>query len=133
MVKRFLLAASAAVLLPMVGAGSFVSIAPAGVSAGQSIVITGSGFDPIATDNLVSFTPASGPAVTVAASEVATLDAASAMRRLAVTVPATLPIGTVTVRVSNASGTEMADARALDIVSLQLPEVVSGLRGANGI
>src|SRR5262245_39680630 len=133
MVKRFLLAASAAVLVPMVGAGSFVAIAPAGVSAGQPIVITGSGFDSIATNNLVSFTPASGPAVTVAATAVATLDAASATRRLAVTVPATLPVGAVTVRVTNASGTEIADARALEIVSLQLPEAVSGLRGANGI
>src|SRR5262245_55779091 len=117
-----------ALLLPIVlshsaDAGSLSSIAPTGVSAGQAVTITGTGFDAAAASNAVTFTPLSGPAVTVDATSVATVDADARVRRLSVTVPNTLPVGPVTVRVLSRGTGEVTDVRTLDILSIDLPDV----------
>jgi hypothetical protein len=95
---------------------SIVSIAPARVSTGRAVNITGTGFDATPANNRVSFTPSSGPASTADASAVATLDAKTGLRRLTVTVPNGLPVGTVRVRVTNRITNEVSDGRSLEIV-----------------
>src|SRR5262249_2005289 len=102
-----------------------------GVSAGLAITITGVGFDPIAANNRVTFAPAAGPAFAAAATSIETLDSASGTQRLTVTVPSEVPTGTVTVRV--ASGSDVSEPRALEIVALSLPETRSASPGDQGV
>src|SRR6185295_15248765 len=54
-------------------------------------------------------------------------------RRLTVTVPAGLPVGPVSVHVTNRISNEVSDARSLDIVSLALPDLGSATPGATGV
>jgi hypothetical protein len=117
----------------MAHAGSPSSIAPAGVSVGQAIFITGTGFDSISANHLVTFTPSSGPPVTADVTAVATLDAAAGIRRLAVKVPEGLPVGTVSIHITNRTSGEVVDARSVDIVSLTLPDVSTATPGASGL
>ena len=114
-------------------AASLTSIAPAGASAGVIINVTGTGFDPAAANNDVVFTPTSGPAITVRATAIAVVDTAAGLRRLSVTVPASLPVGTVAVQVVNRISGELSDSRPFDVVSLHLPEVASAAPGAANV
>src|SRR5262245_44880618 len=91
-----LLAVLLAVGIQAARASSLSSIAPAAVTAGQTIGITGTGFDPSAANNTITFTPAAGTPAMADAIAIADVDAAGT-RRLTVTVPGGLPVGTTAV------------------------------------
>src|SRR5262249_16494132 len=113
--------------------GVLLTIAPTGVSPGRSVNITGTRFDPIAANNIVTFTPMSGPAVTDIGSAIVTLDANMDIRRLTATVPPGVGVGTVAVRVINRIRFEISNARGLEIVSMKLSDVASASAGAVGV
>jgi len=110
-------------------AASITVVAPTGASAGVVVQITGTGFDPTASRNTVTLTPASGPAVTVPADTIATVDATKGVRRIGFTVPAGLPIGAAAIKVTNTVTGDVAQGRTLDIIDLSLPATRSGARG----
>src|SRR5687768_10203614 len=78
-----------------------VAVTPHGASAGVSVQITGTGFDPAAAGNSVTLAPPTGPAVTVAPEAIVTLDSTKGLRRLGIRVPAGFPVGPASVRVTN--------------------------------
>ncbi len=117
----------------LLAAVSLTAVTPYGVSAGVTVQITGMGFDPTASRNSVMFTPASGAATTVVADAIATLDATKGLRRLSVKVPSGLAIGTAAVRVVNTTTGESAAGASIQIVALSLPDVTSGVRGAQNL
>lgn len=114
-------------------AGTLSSIAPAGVSTGQAINITGTGFDPTASNNTVTLTPTTGMAMSATGTAIALLDSATGLRRLTITVPEGLPVGTTAVRVTNRTTGEVSEARPLEIVTLSLPDSVSAAPGATSV
>ena len=117
----------------LLAAVSVTALTPYGASAGVTVQIIGTGFDAIAAKNSITFTPASGPAVTLAASAIATLDATKGLRRLSVKMPAGLAIGTAAVRVVNTTTGESAAGGTIQVVALSLPNVNSGTRGAQNL
>src|ERR1043165_6285319 len=78
----FLLIALVASAVQGAHAGSLSSIAPAGASAGQQIDITGPGFDPAASNNVVTFASPVGAAIDASVTAVATLDERAGLRRV---------------------------------------------------
>jgi hypothetical protein len=114
-------------------AGTLSAVSPMGASSSVAVGITGTGFNTTAASNVVTFTPASGPPVTAAASAVTTLSAATGLRRLTVAVPAGLPIGTAALRVVNTATGEASAGKSLEIIEIQLPEVASATVGAAGV
>src|SRR6476646_8561014 len=64
----------------LLAAVSLTAVTPYGASAGITVQITGTGFDPAASQNSVTFTPSSGAATTVVADAIATLDATKGLR-----------------------------------------------------
>ena len=117
----------------LLAAVSLTAVTPYGASAGVTVQITGTGFDPTASQNSVTFTPSSGAATTVVADAIATLDATKGLRRLSVKVPSGLAIGTAAVRVVNTTTGESAAGASIQIVALSLPDVTSGARGAQNL
>src|SRR5262245_14340354 len=82
--------------------GNLLSVNPTGASSGVVITLTGTGFDTIASRNVVTFTPTpSGASRSSNASTVATIDPARGIRRLTVTVPDGLPVGRADLKVQN--------------------------------
>jgi PKD repeat protein len=129
-----LIVALAIALVGQIGhAGSLSSVAPAGASAGVAIAITGTGFDPTAGNNTVTFTPASGTPATVTGTSIVTLDAGAGLRRLSVAVPGGLPAGTTALRVVNKTTGETSVGRSLEVLTLALPAVSSGAPGATNL
>jgi hypothetical protein len=110
-----------------------MSASPAGASAAVTINITGTGFDPTANNNEVSFVPASGATVTARGSSIVLVSASAGTRRLAVVVPAGLAVGRVSLRVRNTVTQETSEGQAIDLIAIQLPEVTSGTRGASNL
>ena len=134
--RRFVIAVALAVLVAWMGApalraGALSSVAPAGASGGVSINITGTGFDAAAANNLVTFTSTSGVSVTAPGTAVLTLDQASGLRRLTVTVPDGLPAGTTTLLVQNKITQETSAGKSIEYVTLALPDATSGAPGAS--
>ncbi len=112
---------------------ALTAVAPLGASPGVSVQITGTGFDPVASNNTVTLTPQGGAAVSLVAETIATLDAATGLRRLGVTVPSGLPVGSAAVFVRNRSTNESAGGRTLQIITVTLPETNSAARGAQQV
>ena len=117
----------------LLAAVSLTAVTPYGASAGVIVQITGNGFDSTAANNSVTLTPSSGPAATVVAETIATLDATKGLRRLGITVPAGLPIGPAAVRVVNTRTGESASGATLQIIAISLPEARSAARGARNL
>lgn len=117
----------------LLAAVSLTAVTPYGASAGVTVQVTGTGFDPTPLQNSITFTPAAGPAITAVADAIATLDATKGLRRLSVKVPAGLAIGTAAVRVVNTTTGESAAGATIQIVALSLPDVNSGTRGAQNL
>ena len=129
----WLVVVGAALGLQSARAGSLASVAPAGASVGVTISITGTGFDPTAAANTVTFTPAAGAPVSAVGTAIATVDAASGARRLSVVVPAGLPVGPTAVRVVNTKSGEASEGRSVEVVTLALPQTASGAPGTTGL
>jgi len=104
-----------------------------GVSASAIWSATGTGFDPAAANNTITFTPATGGAVTVPASSSTVVDAARGIRRVSVRVPAGLPIGPASVQVLNTITGVSASIPRVDILALRLPGVTASDRGVTGV
>ena len=113
--------------------GTLASVSPMGASPSVAVSITGTGFNATAANNVVTFTPASGSAVNATPTTVATLSAATGLRRLTVTVPAGLPIGTAALRVLNTPTGETSAGRSLEIVEIDLLQVRSAAVGASNV
>ena len=114
---------------PLMAAVSLTAVAPLGASAGVVVQITGTGFDPVASNNRVTLTAPGGASASVVGETIAVLDAAKGIRRLGVTVPAGLPIGTAAIVVTNTTTNEAAGGRTLQIIDITLPQTASGPRG----
>ncbi|HET7607906.1 MAG TPA: hypothetical protein VFL84_04455, partial [Gammaproteobacteria bacterium] len=104
-----------------------------GASRSVAVAITGTGFDVIAGNNVVTFTPVTGAAVNATASAITTLSAATGLRRLTVTVPAGLPVGTAALSVRNAVTGETSAGKSLEIVEILLTGVTSAAVGATNV
>lgn len=137
------IAAAAATAVALVGAvvlatsalvGSLISVNPLGASPGVPIQISGTGFDPTASKNHVTFTPlGGGTQLTVPASAIATVDATRGIRRVNVAVPAGLPAGKAALSVTNTTTGEISEGQTLDALYLTLPEVASAVPGTTGV
>jgi RHS repeat-associated protein len=127
-------AVSAATVVPSgTAAASVTAVTPYGASAGVSVQITGTGFDPASANNSVTLTPATGAAVTLTAETIATLDASKGLRRLGIRVPAGFPIGPASVRVTNQTTGHSAYGATLQVIAISLPETRSAARGAQNV
>ena len=104
-----------------------------GASSSVAISITGTGFNASASSNDVTFTPVSGAPVTVTATAVTTLSAATGLRRLTVVVPNGLPIGTAALSVLNKQTGEMSTGKSLEVIAIYLPDTTSAALGANNL
>jgi hypothetical protein len=118
---------------PLRAAVALSAVAPLGASAGINVQITGTGFDPIASNNTVTLTPSGGSVVTLVAETITVLDQAKGLRRLGITVPAGLPVGNAAVLVRNTRTNESAGGKTLQIVQITLPQTSSAVRGATGV
>ncbi len=114
-------------------AGTLSALGPMGASPSVALSITGTGFNTTASSNQVTFTSTSGPSVTVAATAVTTLSAATGLRRLTVTLPAGLPIGSAAVRVVDTATGEVSAGRSLEVIDISLPNQTSASVGANNL
>jgi hypothetical protein len=124
-------ALSLAVAVEVARAGTLSTVSPMGASSSVTIAITGTGFNPTASSNDVTFTPVSGAPVTVTATAVTTLSAATGLRRLTVAVPNGLPIGTAALSVLNKQTGEVSRGRSLEVIAISLPDKTSALVGTN--
>jgi hypothetical protein len=121
-------------LTPTVRAAVALSaVAPLGASAGINVQITGTGFDPVASNNTITLTPASGAAVTLVAESITVLDQTKGIRRIGITVPSGLAVGTAAILVRNLKTKESAGGKTLQIVQISLPQTTSAVRGATGV
>jgi len=114
-------------------AGTLSTVSPMGASPSVAVSVTGTGFNTTASSNEVTFTPASGPSVTSVASAIATLSAATGLRRLTVTVPAGLPVGAAALSVRNKATGEISTGKSLDIIAISLPDITSASPGASNV
>ena len=122
----------AAALAVPVDAGSLLTVNPTGASPGVPIQVTGSGFNTTASANIVTFSPAGGPAIAVPATAIATVDANQGIRRLNVVVPS-LPPGPAGLRVTNAATGGISEGLTLDVLELSLPDITSAPVGTAGL
>lgn len=127
-----LCACVAAAVLAAIGvrAGSLASVAPAGASAAIAISITGTGFNTTAASNVVTFTPLAGAPLTAQPSSVVTISATQGVRKLRVTVPAGLPVGTTDLSVRNVATGEMSYGKAIEVLELGVPVPAAAPAGA---
>ena len=132
-VVLFLASLSLAVGVADASAGTLSAVSPMGASSSVAVSVTGTGFNTVASSNQVTFTSASGPSVTVAASAVTTLSAATGLRRLTVTVPGGLPVGTAALKVVNAATGEASTGKSLEVIEISLPNQTSASVGANNL
>ena len=113
--------------------GALTAVAPSGASPGVTIAMTGTGFDPTASNNQVEFVPAVGSRLTAPGSAIALVSAATGTRRLSVPVPAGLAYGRAALRVTNLTSGEISEGMAIDVVGLSLPQTSSAVRGATAL
>jgi subtilisin family serine protease len=114
---------------PLMAAVSLTAVAPLGASAGVVVQITGTGFDPVASNNTVTLTVPGSASASVVGETIAVLDAAKGLRRLGITVPAGLAIGNAAIVVTNTITREAAGGRTLQIIDVTLPQTTTGTRG----
>ncbi|HXH05443.1 MAG TPA: PKD domain-containing protein, partial [Vicinamibacterales bacterium] len=114
-----------------VRAGELGSVAPMGATPGVAINITGTGFDPTAANNEVTFL-LPGASATVLGSAITTLDATRGLRRLRVTVPP-LPVGRAQLRVRNRVTGETSEGLAFEVLALAPPEPAGAAPGATNV
>jgi len=126
-------ALSLAVAVGVARAGTLSNVSPMGASSSVSISITGTGFNAIASSNDVTFTPLSGAPVTVTATAVTTLSAATGLRRLTVVVPSGLPVGTAALSVLNKQTGEVSGGKSLEVIAISLSGATSASLGANNV
>jgi PKD repeat protein len=112
-------------------AGELGSVAPMGATPGVAIQITGTGFDPTAANNEVTFT-LPGASASVLGTAITTLDATRGLRRLRVTVPP-LPVGRAALRVRNLVTGETSEGLGFEILALAPPEPAAAPLGASGL
>src|SRR5579864_2449135 len=107
------------VALQSTHAGTLASVSPGNASAGITLTIIGTGFDTTAAaNNTVTFTPATGAAVTTPAASV--LAITSTQQRLTVKVPAGLPTGTTALLVTNRTTGEQSAGRSIAVITAAL-------------
>ena len=133
--RRALFAACglASLLVVSLMAGSLVTVSPQGVSSLFTLQLTGSGFSSVASDNTVTFIPASGSPATATASAVATVDLTRDLRRLSVRVPAGLPVGPTALSVTNKATGGTSEGLTIQIISIALADIASAATGATGV
>ncbi len=112
-------------------AGSLVSVAPEGASPYVTVDITGTGFDPVASNNKVIFTDASGVSAANTPRTVISIDPGSNLSRLAVPVPGSLPYGRAAIKVINNTTGEGIDGLSIDVVGITLEEMTPAAKGTN--
>jgi hypothetical protein len=110
-------------------AGSLSSAAPRGISSLLPLHITGTGFNQSASKNVVSFLRGSDVVGTARGTSVANVNGQPGVRRLDVTVPTGLPIGTTGLRVLNETTGETSAGASVEIIAISLPDIVSATRG----
>ncbi len=110
-----------------------VSVETTGVTSGALWAVTGTGFDAVAANNSITFTPASGSPVTVAASSSTNVDAQRGIRRISVRVPVGLAVGAASVRIVNTVSGATADVARIEILALTLPSERSAAPGVTGL
>jgi Bacterial Ig domain/von Willebrand factor type D domain len=108
-------------------------VSPLGASPLVSISVTGTGFNTTPANNQITFTPVSGAAIAVSATAVTTLSAATGLRRLTLTVPAGLPVGTASLSVLNTATGEKSAGTSLEIIAISLAGVNSGQVGTSNL
>ncbi len=119
---------------PVVGqAGTVISVETTGVSAGAVFSVTATGFDANAANHSVTFVPAAGSPVTVAASSSTVIDAARGIRRLSLRVPDGVPVGVASVRIVNTITSDITDVSGIQILALSAPEPSGAAAGAAGV
>jgi hypothetical protein len=126
-------ALSLAVAVEVARAGTLSNVSPMGASSSVAISITGTGFNVSASSNDVTFTPVSGAPVTVTATAVTTLSAATGLRRLTVVVPNGLPTGTSALTVLNKQTGELSSGKSLEVIAIDLPDTTSAPPGATNL
>src|SRR4051812_29688651 len=126
-------ALSLTVAVEVARAGTLSTVSPMGASSSVTIAITGTGFNPTASSNDVTFTPVSGAPVTVTSTAVTTLSAATGLRRLTVVVPNGLPIGAAALSVVNKQTGEVSRGKSLEVIAISLPDKTSALVGTNNL
>ncbi|MGE5245573.1 MAG: Ig-like domain-containing protein, partial [Betaproteobacteria bacterium] len=104
--------------------GSLASVSPGSASAGIMLTIVGTGFNAIAANNNVTFTPTIGSPVTVPALSVISID--TTRKRLTVKVPAGLPVGTTALLVTNRVTGEASAGRSIEVIAFALDPAAAG-------
>ena len=122
--------ALAGITAVIAAAGSLSSISPTGASAGIPITINGTGFNTTASQNEVAFTSQSGATVSATSSKVVS---GTGLLVLTVTVPAGLPVGPASVRVTNRANGEVSQGLSLNVLDLRLTGAVSAARGSTNL
>ena len=128
-----LIAVVATVQAPVRAAMSLTAVAPLGASVGGTVQITGTGFAPVAANNKVTLTSASGVSRVAIAQSIVVVNASTGLRRLAITVPTGLPVGAASIQVENTATGEIAGGASLAIIELTVSPPVSAARGTTGI
>ena len=129
----FLALALIALAIQHTSAGALSSVSPSGATSGVTLLITGTGFNTTAANNVVTFTPSSGSPLTASAKTVATIDAASGLRRLTVVVPDGLPIGTTALTVTNTATGDIGQGASFEVVGLTVSGTTTASPGSTGV
>ena len=129
----FLALALIALAIQHTSAGALSSVSPGGATPGVTLTITGTGFNTTAANNLVTFTPSSGAPLSASAKTVATIDAASGLRRLTVVVPDGLPIGTTALTVTNTATGDIGQGASFELISLTVSGTTTASPGSTGV
>jgi hypothetical protein len=109
------------------------AVRPSGATSGVTLLITGTGFNTTAANNVVTFTPSSGSPLAASAKTVATIDAASGLRRLTAVVPDGLPIGTTALTVTNTSTGDIGQGASFELVGLTVSGTTTASPGSTGV
>ena len=121
-----------AVLPARAAAGTLASVTPLGASPGIVVRVTGTGFAAEAASNEVLLRSGAGSEARVTPTEVTTLDAAKGLRRLAFTMPGSLPAGAASIAVTNLATGEVSAGRNIEVITIAL-SLSSAERGASDL
>ena len=122
-----------ALALQGTSAGTLSTVSPSGATPGITLTILGTGFHTTAANNLVTFTPAAGAALSAAAKTVTTVDASSGLRRITVAVPDGLPVGPTALSVTNTATGEISPGAAFEVLGLTVSGATAGPPGSSGL
>jgi len=110
--------------------GVLSSVTPSGASAKVSLYLNGTGFDPTAANNEVSFVQTNGSHATSPVSSIATIDLAMDLRRLTLKVPEGLPTGSTQLIARNKVTGMTSKGVSMNVTAISLPGATSGARGS---